>query len=82
MSTPTLSPLAADLDPVALRHRIEAEKQLAEAKAERVVLLAKAERRISFLERKHARLRIGNGKRKTAQELAAMKELRDRLKET
>ena len=78
---PTLSPLAADLDPVALRHRIEADTQTAKLKAEAMVQLARIERRISWLERKHARLPIGNAKRKAAQQISEGKAQRDQLKE-
>ena len=72
--------LAVDLDPVSIRARINADKAAAHAKAEALVAVARLDQRIDYLARKHARLPIGNGKRKARKEAIKLQATRDAIK--
>lgn len=75
-----IAPRAVDLsDPVALHEAIERDRQHAEMVADALARIACLNQRISYLERKQARLPIGNAKRKTAKMIREAKALRQRL---
>lgn len=75
-----LAPRAIDLsNPVALHEAVEADRQHAEIVAGALAQIGRLNQRISYLERKHARLPIGNAKRKTAKAISDAQALRQRL---
>ena len=76
-----LAPNVVDLDPVSIRERIEHDKAKAEFTAKAVIEVGRLSKRIAYLERKHARLPISNGKRKTAAQIATLKAQREQLAE-
>lgn len=82
MSIPTLPATGVvDLTPDRLHERIESDRQAAEQLGAACELLQRVERRVSHLEAKHARLPIGNAKRKTAKALGELRSQRRALRE-